>query len=65
MRPTAFHLSVASDGVVSLWDTERQARAVEGETYVLLRLTVPQQLAITRARKLATAPNQPQTVEEN
>jgi hypothetical protein len=45
-EPSKFHLSVNADGVVSLWDTEAQARGVSEETYVGLELTAAQHVKL-------------------
>jgi hypothetical protein len=59
--PSHFHLTVARDGIVSLWDREVTARMVAngGETYLLLELTPNQQSQVRAAQALATADNQP------
>lgn len=57
------HLSVASDGIVSLWDTAKQASRQEGEVYVPLELTDRQREQIQAAERAATKANQPP--EEN
>ena len=48
-----FHLSINSDGVVSLWDTRELAQNVRGETYLWLDLTERQRLAIEAAQEKA------------
>ena len=49
------HLTVASDGIVSLWD---RPTVVDGETNVSLVLTVAQREELDRAQSTATKPNQ-------
>lgn len=48
-----FHLSVNKDGIVSLWDRERDAQVVRGEMYVCLELTEEQVRALDLAQNQA------------
>ena len=55
-----FHLSVNSLGVVSLWDTEVQARRASrptgDESYVRMELTSEQEAQIKQATRYAGMP---------
>lgn len=53
MKTRTFHLSVAHDGVVSLWDSASQAKNVNGEIYVPLELTPVQEATIQAATRRA------------
>lgn len=59
-----FHLSVNAEGVVSLWDSEQQARDAEiviagypSEVYVEMTLTEEQRLLILAAQLAAIEKN--------
>jgi hypothetical protein len=51
------HLSVAADGVISLWDSAQQAKATTGEIYIALQLTKLQEATVKQAAQRATHNN--------
>jgi hypothetical protein len=52
------HLTVAKDGVISLWDTRAQAIRTTGETYLMLEWTDHQVTRLREAQATATQNNQ-------
>ena len=52
-----FHLTVNSKGIVSLWDTPRDAigQRIDGEVVVNMKLTARQEADIARAQAIAWA----------
>lgn len=47
------YLSVNKDGLASLWDRAKDASNIQGEAFVMLRLTPEQELALAAAQELA------------
>lgn len=47
------YLSINKDGLASLWDRAKDASNIQGEAFVILKLTAEQQAQLAEAQELA------------
>ena len=59
------HLTVSSDGVISLWDTYEQAVNVREEVYCKLLLTADQERTLGNMQRYAQVRNLPANQRAN